>query len=239
MAQSQPSSQSPSQSRLISQYALVVVGYHWRDGAEIQEAKILRQEGSTYVVQTKKGTHHNVAISDIKNLINATARPLYVAGDTVCAQVDYHQFDGDIDDFCEILSVFVFCNDVDYRLKIIRTGEIRTVSQSSVKRRVALRAPKFAQGQRIGVKHCDGHPYFFDEYIKNAEIVSVQPWYDGVKYSVRYDDGIVATINEDIVTQPAVVKTAVQKQQEYTQFLQSEEQRLLEQLERVRAQMRH
>jgi hypothetical protein len=225
-------------SQLVGHFANVLVGHNWRDGDEIIIAKIMRQEGQKFIVRAKHGKEYNVVISDIKELVNVTARQKFSVGDEVNAEIDYHPLGGPVDDFCEILSVSCFANDVDYTVRVLKTGKTITLAQSHIKEHVYLKTPKYSLNQRIGVKHCDGHPYYYDEYIKNATIISVDPWYDQVNYIIRYDDGKVETRSDYSFTAPAVVKTPAQKEREYTQFLQSEEQRLLSQLENVRAQMR-
>ena len=225
-------------SQLVGHFANVITGHNWRDGDEIIIAKIMRQEGQKFIVRTKHGKEYNVVISDIKELVNVTTRQKFSVGDLVNAEVDYHQLGGPVEDFCEILSVSCFANDVDYNVRVLKTGKTMTLAQSYIRERVQLKTPKYSLNQRIGVKHCDGHPYYYDEYVKNATIISVDPWYDQVKYTIRYDDGKVETRNDYSFTAPAIVKTPAQKEMDYTKFLQSEEQRLLSQLENIRAQMR-
>jgi len=176
-------------SQLVGHFANVLVGHNWRDGDEIIIAKIMRQEGQKFIVRAKHGKEYNVVISDIKELVNVTARQKFSVGDEVNAEIDYHPLGGPVDDFCEILSVSCFANDVDYTVRVLKTGKTITLAQSHIKEHVYLKTPKYSLNQRIGVKHCDGHPYYYDEYIKNATIISVDPWYDQVNYIIRYDDG--------------------------------------------------
>ena len=228
------------QSQLIGKFAVVKVGYNWHDGDETIVGQIVRQDGQNFIVHSQTGQQYSVQISDIRNLINITETQKYNIGDTVEAVVDYHWKDGEECDFCKILSVKIFGNNIDYSVEIIKTGKTTKVSQSNVKRIVTKRSAKFSSGQRIGVKHCDGHPYYYDEYVKNGSIISVNAWYDRVTYSVKYDDGTVeSSVSESSITTPVVIKTAAQKEQEYSEYLKSEEQRLLQQLENVRLQMRH
>ena len=86
--------------------------------------------------------------------------------------------------------------------------------------------------------HCDGNSYSYDNYVKNGTIITVNPWYNSVTYSVNYDDNTIETVSELSITACVVIKTQKEREQEYTQFLQAEEQRLLQQLENVRKQMR-
>lgn len=101
-----------------------------------------------------------------------------------------------------------------------------------------MKTPKYAVGQYVGVKHCDGHPYYYDEYIKNGTIVSVEADYNRCSYHIRYDYGKVESRDETSLTQPHREKTQAQKDADYASYLVSEEQRLLQQLKNVQAQMR-
>lgn len=230
-------SQRP-QSKLIGQFANVKVGYNWHDGDEIIIGKIVQQEGTKFVVRSKNYREYRVEISDIRDLINITATQKYNIGDDVEAVVEYHQYDGDEYGFGKITGVNTFGNDIDYNVYIFKQKKTLIIAQTNIKRRVALKTAKFSQNQRIGVKHCDGHPYFYDEYVRNGTIHSVDVGYDRVTYSVIYDDGVSETVSEDSITSPVVKKTVVEKEQDYAKYLQSEEQRLLQQLENVRLQMR-
>lgn len=227
------------QSKLIGQFANVKVDYNWKDGDEIIIAQIVRQEGTAFVVQSKSGREYCVEISDIRELINVTATQKYNIGDGVEAIVDYHWKDGEYYDFGKITIVKKFGNDIDYDVYIFKQKKTLTIAQSNIKCRVALKTAKYSQNQRIGVKHCDGHPYYYDEYVKNGTIVSVDVGYDSVTYSVKYDDGTTKTmVYESSITSPIIINTITEKEQDYAKFLQSEEQRLLQQLENVRRQMR-
>ena len=228
------------QSQLIGQFANVKVSWSWKDGEYITICKILRQEGTQFVVCSELGEEYRVEISDIRQLVNITEVQKYKVGDEVEAIVFYHWKDGDETDFGRITGVKQFGNNISYSVYVFKQNKIVNITQRKILRIVALQKAKYAQGQYIGVKHCDGHPYFYDEYIKNGTITSVNVGYDRVTYSVSYDDGTSETfVSESSITTPAVIKTAAQKEQEYAQYLQTEEQRLLQQLANVRSQMRH
>ncbi len=241
MASNMASSMSRhSQSKLIGQFANVKVGYNWHDGDEIIVGEIIRQDGTKFVVRSNTGREYTVEISDIRNLINITETQKYKVGDKVEAVVDYHWKDGEQYDFGQITGVTQFGNDVDYTVYIFKKNKTLTICQKNIRRIASLYKAKFSQNQRVGVKHCDGHPYYYDEYIKNGTITYVDAGYNYVAYSVKYDDGTSETmVSEYSITTPAVIKTDVEKKQDYTDYLKSEEQRLLQQLANVRLQMRH
>ena len=230
---------SRPQSQLIGKFANVKIGYNWHDGDEVIIAKIVRQEGTNFVVNSDDGREYTVKISDIRSLIAITETQKYKIGDKVEAVIDFHQMDGEEYGFGEITGIKQFANDISYSVYIFKKNQTKTIRQRNIRRIVSVLRAKYAQGQRIGVKHCDGHPYFFDEYVKNGTITSVDAGYDTVTYSVSYDDGTSEMkVSEYSITQPMPIKTPVQKEQEYENFL-LEEQRLLRQLEKVRSQMKH
>ena len=227
------------QSKLVGQFANVKVGYNWKNGDEITIAQIVRQEGTKFVVRSQHNTEYRVEISDIRDLINITETQKYKMGDEVEAVVDYHWKHGEEYGFGKITEVKQFGNDIRYSVYIFKKKQTLSISQNNIKCRVSLKTAKYSQNQRIGVKHCDGNPCYYDEYVKNGTIVSVNVDYDYVTYAVRYEDGTTEMkVSEGSITSPVIIKTPEQKKQEYAQYLQSEEQRLLQQLENVRLQMR-
>ena len=227
-------------SQLVGNFANVKVGYNWKDGDEIIIAEIVRQEGTKFVARSQYGKEYHVEISDIRYLINITETPKYKIGDEVEAIVDYHQIGGEEYGFGKISEVKQFGNDIHYSVYIFKKTKTLSISQNNIKGRVSMKTAKYSQNQRVGVKHCNGHPYYYDEYVKNGTIVGINADYDSVTYAVNYDDGTKGIqVSESSITSPAIIKTPQQKKEEYTQFLQSEEQRLLQQLENVRSQMRN
>jgi hypothetical protein len=228
------------QSQLIGKFANVKVGYNWHDGDEVIVGEIIRQDGTKFVVRSKSGREYIIEISDIRNLINITETQKYKVGDTVEAVVDYHWKDGEEYGFGQITGVTQFGNEIQYSVYIFKKKATLSISQNNIRRCVVLQTAKFVQNQRVGVKHCDGHPYFYDTYVKNGTITSVDAGYDRVTYSVKYDDGTSGMmVSESSITTPAIIKTSAQKEQEYAEYLRSEEQRLLQQLQNVRLQMHH
>ncbi len=230
---------SGSSSSLIGNYASVRVDCNWRDGDICETCKITGRVGTKFTVVSKSGRQYTVEIPDIRNLIPVTESPKFYLGQRVLAVVDYHQLDGETCDVCDVLAVFQFCNDIEYSVRILKSNKTLTLSQHNIKRTVALQTPKYKVGQYVGVKNCDGHPYFYDEYIKNGTILSVEADHERCTYNIKYDDGKMDRRDEHALTTPHYEKTQAEKDREYSVYLQSEEQRLLRQLEQVRTQMRH
>lgn len=219
--------------QLIGQFAVTTIDFGWRDGLTDISCQIAEFANNKFCVRTKTGHQYWVETSSIKKLI-APPTPRYAIGTVVEAVTDYHWKDGEMTDFVQILSVTVFCTDIDYAVKIIKSGKTMTLSESQIKKIVALKVARYANGSYIGVKHSNGHPYYYDETIKNGRITTVTPWYDRVTYTVTYDDGTVETVEEYSITHPSREKSEEQKQQEYQAYLRSEEQRLLQQLAYIR-----
>ena len=229
-----------STSDLIGTFWRTQIDYHWKDGEIVIIAQIVRRDGNKFVVRSKDQREYTVESSALRNIVPVTEHQLYNIDDIVNAVVDYHWKDGEYTGYCKILSVSIFCNDIDYHVMALKGAKVMTVAQKKIRGRVALQKAKYAVGQRIGVRHCDGNPYQYDEYTKNGTITYVNAWYDKVTYSVSYDDETSDTlVCESSITVPSVVKTATQREQENALYLQAEEQRLLQQLENVRRQMRH
>jgi hypothetical protein len=224
-----------STSDLIGTFWRTQIDYHWHDGEVVIVAQIVRRDGNKFVVRSKEHREYTVESSALLNIVPVTQHPLYNIGDIVNAVVNYHWHDGEFTDYCKILAVSTFCNDVDYTIMVLKGEKFLTVTQEKIRGRAALQKAKYAVGHRVGVKHSNGHPYYYDEYIKNGIIMYVNSWYDKVTYSVSYDDGTSdARICEDSITAPSVVKTVAQREQENAVYLQAEEQRLLQQLDNVR-----
>ena len=79
---------------------------------------------------------------------------------------------------------------------------------------------------------------FNQTVIKNGTVVKVNQSYYRVTYNIKYDDGETETVEEYRIVTPGVKKnqkTPQQIKQEELEFLRNEEQRLLQQLEAVRA----
>ena len=224
-------------SSIISHFAEVRTGHNWREGDVFETCKIVSRVGPKFNVVSNSGQQFTVEISDIRKLIPVTKQPLYHHGQLVLAVVYYHQKDGETYGVCRVESVSQFCNDINYVVRVIKTGEMITVPPSYIKRIVTLVTPKFAVGQYVGVKHIDGHPNYFDEYIKNGTILSVSPDHDRCTYNIKYDDGTLRQNEETEITPPFYEKSQAEKERDYEAYLLSEEQRLLQQLKNVRSQM--
>ena len=192
-----------------------------------------------YTVRNKFGKEFNAKISQIKRVIDITEHQKFRVGDIIEAKIDYCQHDGDwITDFCEILSVKNFANDYDYSLKNVKTGEIYNLPQKNIIKYVTLLQGKYLVGAYVGVTHTIGPQWDQETVIKNGTVVKVNQSYYRVTYNIKYDDGETETVEEYRIVTPGVQKvqkTPQQIKQEELEFLRNEEQRLLQQLEAVRA----
>jgi len=137
-----------------------------------------------------------------------------------------------------LVSIRKFANDIDYELLILSNNKTITVQQKEIKYITTLKKGKYNVGDYVGVKYIEGPQYDTYIQIKNGNIIAVKEWYDKVTYHVKHDDGVVNqyVYDEYIVApkKPEPVKTPQQIKQEYIEYLDIEEQRLIEQLEHIR-----
>jgi hypothetical protein len=229
-----------TESALIGRYVSVKTGYNWHDGDEYTDCLIVRKtDDGKLIARAFFEKEYIVKESDIRYFINVTETQKYFLGDEVTASV-YSGYGGDLDYFCTIIGVKSFGNRIEYKLRIINSEEILTVDQNSIKSKVRKYIPTFKFGQLIGVEIHDTHPYSQPTHIKYGTITAVKPDFNNVFYTVKFDDGTVeSSVSEELIRNPVTVKTAAQKEKERKEYLKAEEQRLLQQLENVRLQMRN
>ncbi len=197
-------------------------------------------ENNLFGLRTKFNKYYYVPPSQVKNIINVNVTPKFKVGDIVLAVIDYHQIDGEQTDFCKILGVKIFCNDIDYDLEILTNSNKISIPQNNIKHIAQLKCAKYPIGAQVGVKYFRGPQWDTYEEIINGTIISLKEFCDKVIYRVKHDNG---TLNDYVYEynivppkKPEPVKTAEQLKQEQLTFLNKEEQRLLEQLELIRKQ---
>jgi hypothetical protein len=223
----------------VGKYVRAQLEFYKRDNSWY-EAECFCESFSDYIytVRTKYNKHYTIPSHQIKHVIPVTTIQQFNIGDVVRAEVYYYQIDGPQYDYCKIVNVNHFANDIDYDLQILSNDKNITVQQSKIKGHVNLQKAKYKIGDYIGVKHIGGSPYDPETIIKNGVITHVKEWYDKVTYSVKYDDATIYSYvyHENIVPpkKPEPIKTPEQIKQEHLEFLVHEEQRLLEQLEHIR-----
>jgi hypothetical protein len=190
-----------------------------------------------YTVRNKVGKEFKASINQIKNVIDITETQQFRIGDVVEAKVDYCQWDADwIIKYCQVLSVKNFCNDFDYVVKCIESDKPYDLTQNSIVKVVTLLQATYQVGAYVGVNTYVGPQWDMEIVVKNGTINKVKNWYNRVTYEITYDTGeIDTTVYENNITNPEVVKTKQQIPQQNMEFLRNEEERLLRQLEIVRA----
>ncbi len=195
-------------------------------------------QNNMFTVRTKYDKIYYVPLQQIKYQIPIKSTQIYKVGDTVNAVVHYHQIDGPWYDYCKIISVRKFANDIDYELLILSSNKTISVEQKNIKSIATLKKAKYNIGDYVGVKYIEGPQYDTYIQVKNGNIIVVKEWYDKVTYHVIHEDGVVNqyVYDEYIVPpkKPEPVKTPAQIKQEHLDFLNQEEKRLLEQLENIR-----
>ncbi len=201
------------------------------------ECYCLSFDNGIYTVRNKFGQVYKASINQITKIIDITEQQKYRVGDIVEAKIDYLQKDGDWStDYCQIISVKNFANDFDYVLKNIKTGQIIDKRQNYIVKVVTMQQPKYMLGTYVGMKHMIGVQWDPQTVIKNGTIIKVNAWYDRVTYDIKLDTGEIKTdVFDYSIVAPAVVKTKQQIDQENIESLRQEEERLLRQLEMVRA----
>jgi hypothetical protein len=192
---------------------------------------------NVFTVRTKHNKFYRIPSEQIKYAIQINSMQSYKIDDVVEAVVDYHQYQGTFYDFCKILNVNKFANDVDYDLLILSKNKKITVPQKEIKCLATLRKSPHKVGDYVGIKYWGGCQYDPEIKIKNGVIIDVKEWYDKITYYVKHDDNSNSNVSFDNIVEPKKpepIKTAEQIKQEHLTFLNNEEQRLLEQLEKVR-----
>jgi hypothetical protein len=232
---------SSTQSPLVGKYVYVsklefsLYGESWG-----YECYCISFNNNVYTVRNKFGKEFKSLINQITKIIDITEYQKYRIGDIVQAKTEYIQKDNDwYTEYCEVLSVKNFANDYDYVLKNVQTGKIYHLPQQEIIKSVTMSTGKYVVGAYIGVQHFVGPQWDMETIIKNGTIINVNSWYDRVTYDVKLDDGeIKKSISEDIIVKfvtAKVQKTKEQIEQDTEEFLRKEEERLLFELEMIRA----
>jgi hypothetical protein len=194
---------------------------------------------NTYTVRNKFGKVYNATINQIEEIIDITEQQKYHVGDVVEAKIEYLQKDGDWStEFCQVISVNNFANDFDYVLKDVKNGKTYNLSQNSIIQIVTLIPNKFQLNQYVGVTHVIGPQWDPVTIVKNGIILKVNTWYNRVTYDIKYDTCETENVLENRIVPPGVKKiqkTPEQIKHDELEFLRQEEQRLLQQLQMVRA----
>jgi hypothetical protein len=195
-----------------------------------------------FTVRTKQNKFYRIPLQQIKYVIQVHTIQQFNIDNVVEAIVSYHQYQGTFYDFCKILNVNHFANDIDYDLLILSSNKKITVPQTEIKCLAILKKSPYKVGDYVGVKYYGGCQYDPEIKIKNGVISEVKEWYDKITYYVKHDDGSNSNVSfENIVApkEPEPIKTQEQIQKEQLEFLNNEERRLLEQLEKVRHTKTH
>jgi hypothetical protein len=223
-------------SQLIGKYVFIDnLHYDPRDGYYGGIGLCKSLEGTLFIFITKFGQIHTTTIDHITKIIDVTEKQKFQIGDEVKAIVDYiGPYHESIDDYCKVTDVKTFCNDIEYELVVIKTGKKINTPQHNIRTKVTMPTPKYSSGMRIGVKVMQGCQYDYWEEVHNAIITNVEVWYTGVKYTVTFDSGKISTVEESMITAPAIIKTPEQKKLDEKTFLIQREQQLLAELEMTR-----
>lgn len=228
---------SSSESPLVGKYLYVSnLEFDPYGGSWGFECYCLSFNNGVYTVRNKFGKVFKASINQIDKVIDITVYQKYRIGDIVQAKVEYCQKDGDwYTEYCEVISIKNFANDIDYVIKSMDSNKTYNITQQGIIKKVTLLQAKYKIGTYIGVKHYEGPQWDMTTVVKNGKIVDVNCWYDRVTYTIKYDTSKTELVNEDRIVTPEVKKTNEQIVLDNNEFLRNEEQRLLQQLEMVRA----
>lgn len=223
-------------SQLIGKYVYVDnVNYDPRDGYYGDIVLCQSLDDVFYTCLTKYGKTHITTIDHIQKIIDITVKQKFQLGDIVLAVVDcVGPCNEPVNDYCKVIGVKIFCNEIDYDLVVIKTNKNIRAHQSNIRHTVTMPIAKYTSGMRVGVKVMKGCQYDYWEEVNNAIITNVNAWYNGVKYIVKFDSGEISTVEEINITTPVVVKTPEQVKKEDHDFLLQREQQLLADLEMTR-----
>jgi hypothetical protein len=190
-----------------------------------------------YTVRNKFGNEFKASINQIEKIIDITVQQKYRIGDIVQAETEYYQMGGDWGtEYCEVISIKNFANDFDYVIKNVKSDKIYDVTQQRILKNVTLLQAKYKIGMYVGVKHYEGPQWDTMTVIKNGTIVDVKCGYDCITYSIKYDTNeFDSCVGEHLICAPVIKKTKENVILDNNEFLRKEEQRLLSQLEMVRA----
>ncbi len=223
-------------SQLIGKYVFIDnLHYDPRDGYYGGIGLCKSLEGTLFTFITKFGQIHTTTIDHVTKIIDVTEKQKFQIGDEVKAIVDYiGPYHESIDDYCKVTGVKSFCNDIEYELMVIKSGKTIRSPQHNIRTKVTMPIPKYASGARIGVKFMKGCQYDYWYEVENGIITNIDVWYSGVKYTVKFDSGKISTVEEVVITTPAVIKTPEEKKLDEKTFLIQREQQLLAELEMTR-----
>lgn len=202
------------------------------------ECYCLSVNNGLYTVRNKFGKEFKVNCNQIEKIIPITVEQKYQIGDIVEAKTDYNQYQREwIMEYCQVISVKNFANDFDYVLKDMISHKIYDVNQNHIVKVATLLENKYNVGTYVGVNRTIGtQQWVMKDCIKNGSIVKVNRFYTHVSYGIRYDTGETEScVYECNIVLPTIKNTQGQKTRDTDEFLRIEEERLLREIEVIRA----
>ena len=226
-------------SQYLNRYYTAVTSTHWKDGEYDETVYCHGMTGGNLNVRNKGGREIVIPLSAIKQVLpNPAPVILYPVGSNVEFEYDYHQIDGGYTTFGKIISYRTFYNDVTYSVLNFKDNSVKEYAAYDIKRLANLKMPKYATGQCISVVTVYAQHQLADDIRENGIITTVTPGFDKTTYTVKLDSGATKVVEEysigKVLPPP---KTPQQQRVDYAKFLHEEEERLMRQLEKVRAEM--
>ncbi len=196
-----------------------------------QCVNIINENNETFfIMKNQAGQQEKFSIDRLVSEVLATAKPKYSVGQSVSAVVQYHMNEP-IDNYCKIVEVITFCNNISYRVITIKGNQSYTVSQEAIKRIAVMPTPKFNIGQRVGVKIIYGGG--LDQSIENGVISKVNLWFDCIMYEVSLDSGKTESAYEGHIGNPFTPPPRV----DLKILLKEREAQLIKELEEIRQRL--
>lgn len=227
-------------SQYINRYFIAVTSSNWKDGDYEETVLCDRMYNGNLCVHSKSGKEYIIPLSALKKVLpNPNPVITFPVGSNVEFVYDYHQIDGEYTTFGKIVSYRTFYNDVTYSIQNLKDNTIKEYYAYNVKKHVQLKVPKYAMDQRVSVVTVYAQHQLADDIRENGYIISVNLGFAETTYTVKLDSGATIVVKEYSVGKAIPPpKTPQQQRDDDAKYLRDEEERLMRQLEAVRARMK-
>lgn len=225
----------------LNRYFKAVTSTNWKDGDYEEIVYCYDCADGNLKVLTKSGKDMSLPISAMKQVLpNPTPKIDFPVGYNVEYVYDYHWKDGEYTSFGKIMSIRVFYNDVTYDIHSIKDNSVKSYPAYNVKQIANLKNPRYAIGHHISIITVPAQNQFVDDIRENGVITAVNPEFTKVTYVVKLDSGATMCVEEYSIGKAIPQPKGVYPQQipeDDEKYLKLEEERLMQQLQAIRARM--
>ena len=227
-------------SQYINKYYIAVTSSNWKDGDNEEIVFCHKMCNGNLCIRTYDGKEYSPPLSMIKRVLPNPAPVIaYPVGSNVEFEYDYHWKDGEYTTFGKIVSYHTFYNQVTYTIQNLKDNSIKEYDSLKIKRIVILKVPKYKIDQHVSVVTVYAQHQLADDIRENGYIIDVNPGFDRVIYTVKLDSGATKVVEEYSIGKALPPpKTPEQQRDDDAKYLRDEEERLMRQLEAVRARMK-